>query len=251
MMSGSEIAKGGYENEVFVCQELNNNSELRTKFEPIVDKYGTCRKINGVGKCDIASDDKIMTAQVKKFKSGCFQQLDRHWVGDLVSCIPGLYSIQPILKDLFELPLLPNGTHVDKTAPRKKLSTSNYEQTQLNGFLDLLNNYKQQILEFAFYGKNRSELTPKYLIGVECGKDNKQKGIVLFKIQDIINYLVNLDFEISSQKTCVLLGRKGPLSIQRKGGDSGMKSSNQLQIKLTLSKLIGKVECLEYKFINL
>jgi len=45
----------------------------------------------------------------------------------------------------------------------------------------------------------------------------------------------------------ILLGDNNIISLQRKGGDSGRKSSNQLQIKLILSNLIDKVPILEYK----
>ena len=36
------------------------------------------------------------------------------------------------------------------------------------------------------------------------------------------------------------------LSLQRKGGDGGKKSSNQLQTKIIVSKLLNKVHNLEY-----
>ena len=60
------------------------------------------------------------------------------------------------------------------------------------------------------------------------------------KIQDIIDYLETLDFKISKRKTVVTLGDDSILSIQRKGGDGGKKGSNQLQVKLIVSKLLDK-----------
>ena len=109
----------------------------------------------------------------------------------------------------------------------------------------MLNKFKKHILEYAFYGSNL-EIQPEYLFGVEYINVKRNK-IVVFKIKDVINYLEKLNFRISPRKTVILLGENGTISLQRKGGDSGKKCSNQLQIKLILSNLINKVPTLEYK----
>lgn len=112
--------------------------------------------------------------------------------------------------------------------------------------LNILNKCKKQILEYAFYGNNLDTM-PKYLFGVEYTKSKRNKT-VLFKIEDAIMYLEKLNFKISQEKTVILLGDERIISLQRKGGDSGKKSSNQLQIKFILSKIIDKIPYLEYKF---
>ena len=111
--------------------------------------------------------------------------------------------------------------------------------------MDLLNKFKRQILEYAFYGVNL-EIQPEYLFGVEY-ENTKRNKIVVFKIEDVIKYLEKLNFKISPRKTAILLGDNSTISLQRKGGDTEKKSSNQLQIKLILSNLIDKVPMLEYK----
>ena len=133
---------------------------------------------------------------------------------------------------------------MDKTSSIKKLCDSNYPLETLNNFLDLLNKFKKQILEYAFLGTN-IEIQPEYLFGVEYENEKRSK-IVVFKIKDVISYLENLKFKISPRKTAILLGDDSTLSLQRKGGDSGKKSSNQLQIKLILSNLIKNVSNIDY-----
>ena len=243
--TNSQTAKNGYKEEELVCKDLNNKL-IKEAFTPMLgDNYNECNRITGNHKCDIQSDNKILKGQVKKYKKGQFQQLDRHWIPDLIDNIPELNEVSQILKDLFEYPLLPNGTHVDKSKHIKKLCTSNYSQEKLDNLLDLLNKFKRQILEYAFYGVN-SEIQPEYLFGVEY-ENTKRNKIVVFKIEDVIKYLEKLNFKISPRKTVILLGDKSTISLQRKGGDTGKKSSNQLQIKLILSNLIDKVPMLEYK----
>lgn len=245
--TNSQTAKNGYKEEELVCKDLNNNKLLKDAFTPMLgDNYNECNRITGNHKCDIQSDNKILKGQVKKYKKGQFQQLARHWVSCLIKNIPELSEVSQILKDLFEYPLLPNGTHVDKSKHIKKLSNiSNYSQETLDNLLDLLNKFKRQILQFAFYGLNL-EIQPQYLFGVEY-ENTKRNKIVVFKIEDVIKYLEKLNFKISPRKTAILLGDNSTISLQRKGGDTGKKSSNQLQIKFILSNLIGKVYMLAYK----
>ena len=244
-LSGSEIAKSGFAEEELVCKDLNT-SLIKEAFKPMLgNNYNECNRITGNHKCDFQSDDENLRGQVKKYKKGQFQQLDRHWISCLIQNIPELNEVSQILKDLFEYPLLPNGTHVDKSKNRKKLCNSNYSQKILDNLLDLLNKYKKQILEYAFYGSNL-EIKPEYLFGAEY-ENYKRNKMVVFKIEDVIKYLEKLNFKISPRKTVIWLGDNGTISLQRKGGDSGKKSSNQLQIKLILSNLIDKVPMLEYK----
>ena len=244
--TNSRTAKNGYKEETLVCLDLNNNYKCREKFLPILgNNYTECTRILGTHKCDIQSSDSTLKGQVKKYKKGRFQQLDRHWMSNIIENIPELNEASEILKNLFEFPLLPNGTHVDKSKKIKKLCNSNYSQETLNNLLNLLNINKKKILEYAFYGSNL-ELQPEYLFGIEY-ENNKRNKIVVFKIEDIIKYLETFNFKISPKKTCINLGIKRSFSLQRKGGDNGKKSSNQLQIKIILSEIIDKIPVLEYK----
>jgi len=217
----SKTAKNGYKEEELVCKDLNSETIKETLSPMLGNSYDNCNRIIGRHKCDIQSNDKIIKGQVKKYKQGQFQQLNRSWVSNLIENIPELNNASQILKDLFEYTLLPNGTHVDKTNSIKKLCNSNYSQEILDNFLGLLNNTRKHILEYAFLGTNL-EMQPEYLFCVEY-KDKKRIRLVVFKIQEVIGYLEKLEFKISPRKTVILLGDKGTISLQRKGGDNGKK----------------------------
>ena len=243
--TNSQTAKNGYKEEELLCKDLNNLL-IKEAFKPMLgNNYNECNRISGNHKCDIQSDNKILRGQVKKYKKGQFQQLDRRWISSIIENIPELNEVSQILKDLCEYPLLPNGTHVDKSKNIKKLCNPNYSQEILDNLLNYFNKNKKKILELAFYGSN-SEIKPEYLFGVEY-ENGKRNKIVLFKIEDVIKYLEKLNFKISPKKTVILLGDNGTISLQRKGGDSGRKCSNQLQFKIILSNLIDKVDILEHK----
>ena len=210
---------------------MNNRKEIRQLFKGI--EYDECFQKKGNSKVDILSKNMEITAQVKKYRNKVFQQLDKHWVEDFVNSIPNLNIISNILKNLCEILLSNDNIHVDKTKNRKLLSTENYTTETLEKFINVLNNNKKQILEYVFYGTDQT-MKPKYLIAVQYVNKIRKK-IKFFKIDDIILFLMNKNFEISKSKSVVSLGKS--LSFQRKGGDCGKKSSNQLQFKIIISSL--------------
>jgi hypothetical protein len=242
--TNSQTAINGFKEEEKVCKDLSKEPIKHAFASMCGNNYNECNKVTGIYKTDIQSKDGKLKAQVKKFKNGQFQQIDRHWISVLIEHIPELLEVSQILKELIEYPLLQNGTHVDKRHPLKKLCTSYYSQETLDNLLSVLNKHKRKILTFAFLGINK-EMQPEYLFGVEYINNTRSK-LVVFKINEIICYLESLEFKISPRKTAILLGDNGTLSLQRKGGDSGKKSSNQLQIKLIVSRLFDKVPNLQY-----
>lgn len=242
----SNTAKNGYKEEELVCDDLNKKMDFKEIISKIIGhEYDKCGRIHGHHKCDIQSNNKKLNIQVKKYKNRQFQQLDRHWVDDIIEYIPELKSESDILKGLCEYSLLPNGTHIDKRQPIKKLDTIHYSQERIDTFISVLNTYRNQVLNYAFLGTNK-EIQPDLLIGVEYVYHTRIR-IVIFKIKDILDYLETLTFNITKGKTVIVLGEDHILSIQRKGGDGGKKSSNQLQFKIIISKLLNKVPYLEYK----
>lgn len=244
----SETAKNGYKEERLVCFDLNNNKQLREYLDinKMVSKsFDSCSKIKGTHKIDISSNNKILKAQVKKYKQSAFQQLDRHKVDNLINHIPELDNIKDMLKNLCEMPLQKNKTHVNKKKGRILLSTDNYSSEKLEEFINLLNKNIRKILEYAFYGIENED-KPDYLIGVEYIKGiNKRNKLLFFKISDIINYLEKEKFKIKKSNSVICIG-DNYITLQRKGGDGGKKSGNDLAFKITVSKL-NNVKHLEYK----
>ena len=237
----SHTAKNGYKEEDLVCHDLNHNPELQNRINQIIgNSFDTCSRLPGSNKTDILSANTTLSAQVKKFKHGQFQQLDRHWVDNLIEFIPELDSIKRLLKNMCEYPLLPNGTHVDKSASITKLCPKNYSSQILDSFTNTLNDHKRKILEYAFYGSDR-QFSPDYLIGIEY-VNKKRSKLSFFKIDTIINYLETQTFTIKKSKTVIALGDHNTITLQRKGGDSGKRSSNQLQFKIIISSLKGHEE---------
>ena len=178
--------------------------------------------------------EKKKYLKAKKFKKGQFQQVDRHWVENLIHFIPELEKVAYILNQWCHIPLKKGSSeYVDKSVGRKLLDTTHFKEDELKLLVDSLNIHKKEILHYAFLGTN-GNIEPDYLIGSEYIQ-NKRSRMCIWKIHDIIESLAQDNFEISHKKSVLKLG--GAFSMQRKGGDGGRKSSNQLQMKLVLSNL--------------
>ena len=90
----SDTAKKGYAEEDNICKDLNENFKLRQQFTPFLgNDYDELTRVGGTHKCDIQSKNKLVKAQVKKYKNNQFQQLDRHWLYNLTNYIPDLKEI--------------------------------------------------------------------------------------------------------------------------------------------------------------
>lgn len=233
-ITNSNTAKNGYKEESNLCDYLNNNPEAKEKCG--FDSSYIFSKIKGVGKVDIASENYEVTGQVKSYKSKqSSQQLGRCWTSSLTEFIPELKEIEYMLKGLCELPLKDNGK-IDSSIDKKTITLDNYTNEEIQNFINVLNANRKQILEYAFYGTR--EIRPEYLFTVYCGEEKK---IRVYKINDIIDYLSRYDFKLGNRKTTIKLNH---FSIQRKGGDGGNKSSNNIQFKINSEKL-EKIEHVE------
>lgn len=229
--AGRNIALGGFKEEQNVCDDLNTpGSPLREILEKRSLVTGHFKKIRGHYKTDVSNGE--LNIQVKKFKKKQFQQVCRHWVEYIIEQIPNLKSIQYMLNGLCCVPLLEDGT-IDKSKKRVPLCATHYSDEQLNEFLRVLNESKADILKFAFQG-HVNEYKPNFHAIAEY-HGTVRKDVKLIETKRIIEYLNDFDFEIMKSKTVIKLG--GVFSLQRKGGDAGRQTANQLQMKVDFTRI--------------
>lgn len=159
-------------------------------------------------KVDIKNDN--WNFQVKKSKKGQFQQVSRGTVDNLINDLPELEPIKDLLKERCE----------EKKEFKPEL-------------LDTLNKNKRQIIEHALLGHGEK---PDILCVTEWGKrNNKREKISFYEMGDVIESLMQYDFKIRNSKTVIELGPS--FTFQRKGGDGGRQSANDIQFKIVPSLL--------------
>lgn len=240
--TNSQTAKLGYLEEVLVCNDLNTNESLRTLLTSFTkcNISGKFERVEHNSKTDI-TDWNNYFIQVKKTKKNQFGQIHRGWVDDFISHVSSLSTVAYMLKGLCEVPLI-NDKVVDKGAKRKLLNTENYSEEELSHLIIQLNKNKKEIIKYVIIGER--PYPPNYLCCVEY-VNKMRKKIIVYKMCDVLDYLANHDFCITNRKSVLSLG-KNILTIQRKGGDSGEKSANQIQFKLLCSEL-NIEKCLKYE----
>ena len=154
--------------------------------------------------------NKSCNFQVKKSKRGQFQQVSRGTVDNFINDLPELEPIKDLLKERCE----------EKKEFKPKL-------------LETLNQHKRQIIEHALLGHGEK---PDILCVTEWGKkNNKREKITFLTMDDIIESLMQYEFKIRNSKTVVELGPS--FTFQRKGGDGGRQSANDIQFKIVPSLL--------------
>lgn len=177
-------------------------------------------------KTDITNN--IINIQVKKTKINQSGQIGKYSINAIISDIPELKPIEKYLRQLCELPLIDN-FYCDKSYENNRKLNLSFLETEY--FINTLNNNKRKILEYVFKG-NRNDCIPNLFCISYKGLTDK---IIIYRINDIIEYLMDFSFKIKRSKTVISLGNI--MSLQRKGGDSGRKSGNKLQFKLICSRL--------------
>ena len=190
----ASTAKRGYSEEKWVASYIENNFRVND------DRRSKVDLTNGQ-----------MNIQVKKSKTGQFQQISRGTVDNLVAAIPELQPISSLLKERCE-----------------------QKQHFSPDIIETLNASKREILEHALLG--HGHLKPDVLCITEWDKrDAVRKKIMFVAMNDVIESLMQYDFSIRDSKTVVELGPS--FTFQRKGGDGGRQSANDIQFKIVPSLL--------------
>lgn len=239
---GSNTAKNGLNEELFIVDILNNDKNLQNQLSKFVNKNITnnAYKINGTKKSDINISN--INIQHKKTKKNQFGQLDRHYVEDLIDKIPQLSKCKYILQNLCELPINTITSLCDKNYKITKINNINYTDHEINNLIQLFENNKRNILEYAFYGNDIS-YKPE-LLSITLYNNNKRDKLIIWKLTDVIDYLMTFNVNIKKSKTVIEISNG--LTFQRKGGDCGAKQANNFQIKF-IPTMLPLTNALVYK----
>lgn len=160
------------------------------------------------GKVDVTNG--VINIQVKKSKPGQFQQVARGTVDNLVLKIPELDQVSDKLKE--------------RCVDKKLFDAS---------ILETLNNNKQKIVEHAFLGYDKK---PDILCVTEWNRgDTLRNQLHFMPMKQVVDSLLCYDFKLRKSGTVIELGPS--FTIQRKGGDGGRTSANDIQFKIVPSLL--------------
>lgn len=232
--AGSKTALGGYKEEEFLVNTLNNDAKLREELKKFIGKEikNDAKLIIGNQKSDIIISN--VNIQHKKTKNKQFGQIDRHYVDHLIEKIPALNGCKNILQNLCELPIDPLTKLCNKKFKIKKLDNLNYTDNEINNLINIFEKNKKDILNYAFNGYDDNYKPDIFSISL-FNKNNKREKLIFWKMTDIITHLMDFKIEIKNSKTVIKIS--DGLTFQRKGGDGGKKQGNNFQFKFIPSSL--------------
>lgn len=232
---GATTAKNGYLEEDWIISQLSGAS-TPSRFEsafmswyglPISDESAT--HVYGHKKCDFRYGD--LGFQWKRTKQGQFGQIARHEVGRMLNAIPALEPLRDLFNSMCVFPL--EGDQVVRPVIRPLLTPEFVPQTKLDEFITLLTTHKRTLLEYALLGTDPN-MKPD-LFGITIYEQGKRHSIQVWRISVLLDYLAQYPVSIRRSGTVVEIGNA--FTFQRKGGDSGATSSNQIQFKLVSTKI--------------
>ncbi len=237
---GSKTAKNGFSNEVNVIKSFNNweNDSLAQDWLKAMNyklseiEYVKAIKVNGNFKADIQVqvsvtiklknllDTQNLQVKLVSNPSG-FNQIDKRWIDKYVElwCIPN--NITRILKH-FTGELEPN---IKNPKDKRRMFMNEFSVEEQNSVLSFLR--KNQSLIVSDILKGRGKFSAEWMLVILKLKNQEIKWS-LKSINFCLNLFGNGNVEITKLGSIKI----GNITMQRKGGDAGRKSSQMLQFKI-------------------
>lgn len=233
-LTGSKTAKNGFNNEIRVTRLLNiNGNPLREwimkKDEDFKNKL-TASKNKGTTKKDVLLSNDLLekgiqAKLVSNNKSG-FNQVDRGWVDRFINGLQKMGVETP--SKIIHLLKLFDGEEKNALGV-KSMKINKMSELDQKYLLSWFTEHKQTIVDFVLTG-NDKQLT-YVIISVKDGANIKDYP---FTIKEYVKFYGNGDVEIT-KRGCLQIGK---IKLQRKGGDGGRETANQLQFKINPLSII-------------
>lgn len=246
---GSETAKSGFKNEVFVKNTLNEwkQNDLAKKWLIQMGynlgsiksvKASLGREINqGTRKADVIVivDDKPQGISIKKFQAS-FNQIDKRWADSYATLWNIPKNVLIILKKYsgeegFQPKDLLNDKEVKKLKDRRRFHMNELETKEQELVLSFFKYNLNQIITDLLKGRGTSVADWLLVIKYNNGSVGDSK---IISINEAIRYYSSGEVMITKQGNIKI----GKITLQRKGGDGGRKTAQMLQFKFSPSEIL-------------
>lgn len=240
-MKGSEIAKNGYKNEEEVAKKFANwmfDGDALKWLEQMGYKDGVhhinVHVLHGQ-KSDIelhiktTSGYKIERIQIKLLSNNTgFNQVDRRWVNKASENWGMSQTVETLFKK-FTGEISPQSTdNPQRDRKKRRIFADEFKKTEQNQMIKFLKENKETIINDVIAGFENT--SPNWFL--ICKKTKDKEIYALHSIDNVLSLLVEGEVEISKRGNFNI----GKLTLQRKGGDKGKPSANQMQFKVRLDK---------------
>jgi R.HinP1I restriction endonuclease len=234
---GSQTAKGGFDNEKDVIIRFNNwqedilaqNSLIIMGYDLTEIESVIAQKVPSGQKTDVQvlvtvflkGIDKGQNISVKLVsnKSG-FNQVDRGWVKKYDE----LWNIPTDISDLLELFVGKVKPKINNSKTPKRMFLTEFSETDQQLIVEFFE--RNRIMVLSDIIKGRGQFAAEWMLVVQKIKDEVKW--TLGAMNEVLNIFNQGSVEITKQGSL----RIGKVGLQRKGGDGGRDSANQMQFKI-------------------
>jgi len=240
---GSKIAKDGFQNEKDIIQKFNNWKYDTIAQEWLNDMGYEIKKIEKViaikipvgHKADIQVQISIFLADVIESQNiqlklvsntSGFNQIDRRWISKCEEQWNMPFEVAIVFRYFTgEYP-----PYLKNSKSRKRMFMTEFSTNEQNIVLDWIRDNKTLIVSGLL--KGRGKFASEWMLVTQ--KTQANTIWVLKPMNFCLNFFGNGDV-IITPKGSIQIGKIG---VQRKGGDGGRPSANQLQFKINPALLL-------------
>ena len=241
MLSGSQIAKGGFDNEYEVAKKFNNWEKDKDAKAWLKTMNYSLNEIDHI-EAQVISGHKsdlhvrvyvklkfifdIENIQIKLVSSEKgFNQIDKRW-------LKSYHQLWNIPEDVYRLL-----QHFTGELPPYQLNTKDIKRMFVHEFTEneqhiLLNWFeKNKVLIVSDIIRGRGKFSAEWILVIQKTRDNFRW--VLKNINVVLQYYAYGDVRVSPRGSI----KFGRVTVQRKGGDKGKPTANMLQFKIDPTEL--------------
>lgn len=243
----SEIARNGFLNEKDMANrfiEWEHDEDVYKLLERMgysIDKVESVeaealpgnKKTDVVVYVDYKGDrfqENLQVKLVSNFKRG-YNQVNRQYVDDYKEAWVMEDDIADLLK-AFAGEIYPDPS-LHKTFSKKRFYAEELGEEELQRVLDFLTKNKMKIINYIFRGNDFNFEPEWYLI---TPKTESTTSMYLYHIDEVIAFYGEGPVKLTKEKRASF--KLGRVILQRKGGERGAYSANQLQFKINPIEII-------------
>lgn len=235
---GSQTAKAGFKNEAEIADKFNNWKADEDARQWLVSMGHEIEKVMSVSasnprgeKSDILISIKTEAGETKQGISiklvsseRGFNQVDKRWLSEYARMWKMPSNIVEALKFYCgeQLPY-------KRSKNERRMFINEFDEDIQNAILDFFTENKLLIISDMLKGRGRGA-SDFFMVAQKAGKGERWK---IVKIDNAISYFAEGKVEITRSGNLKI----GRVSMQRKGGDGGRPTANQLQFKLNPAEI--------------
>ena len=215
---GSQTAKNGFKMEAEVIERFNNwKNDLFAKKVPNRQKSD----VQVLVTVFIKGLDKGQNISVKLVSNTSgFNQIDRGWVKKYSE----LWCIPQLIEELLKLFVGEQSPRITNPRDNRRMFLDEFTDIEQQLILEFFE--KNRLLILSDIIKGRGAFAAEWMLVVQ--KTDNQIKWTLKSINEVLNIFNQGEVKITTQGSL----RIGKVGLQRKGGDGGRSSANQMQFKI-------------------